>query len=535
MDKSIIDEDDRPKRRPNQTISWLKTKITQRVIADLVLFLLVLWFGRPLWHFLVFDVVYLDLPFFIALVIAGIAVLSMFKSSKWAETKVLIAAVMVVFMILIVAFGGALSGSALVSGINPASLQKLPETTGIRYLPMEVAHANTKATMNDPLYGPGDTHPFDYGGDLSYITPRLPNGFMNSWTKEANGAVVVFSNGTQKTIEQPFVYGEGMIVTDNMVWRLLSQKYWCSIPQIYYVFDDNSSELLALAPYETYYLSFPELAYGIRLPVFVPQWGGVFVVHGSGKIEDLSPGEAIADARFKNQRLYPEDLARTIGDAWQYRNGVINAFMYHVDQPEMADATDTGNQMPYLVPIASGFVWFNGFKPSGQSESIYKVQFINAHNGSISIYNVPSNQNLAGPQKSIGFVKTAFPSISWDTIKAVEPRPIVHDGALYWQISITNSDNSGIYKTALVDSKVNSVSGNTQVMSFDSKSGLDDFLADKGVTGSSASTAITNNHMTAKVTTNDNALQLDYRNMTDQQLIQTAHEALNELDSRQVK
>ena len=76
------------------------------------------------------------------------------------------------------------------------------------------------------------------------------------------------------------------------------------------------------------------------------------VVHPDGDIEDLSPEEAIKDERFEGERLYPERLARKVGDVWKYRNGYWNTWSAHEDEaviPEigaMDEATSPRGSSP---------------------------------------------------------------------------------------------------------------------------------------------------------------------------------------------
>ena len=362
-----------------------------------------------------------------------------------------------------------LTSVALISEIQPDTLASLPETDNVRYLPIEVAQTIAQSTTTNSKYNIGDMDPFDYYGELSFIAPRIPNGPWNCLFGNANGALIVSSNLTEekqdvRIVDQPFKYGEGMEFTDGIYWQLYARDYWSWIPEIYYVQTD-SGELLAIASL---------IKYEFRFPVFVPYWGGVFVTHSDGRIEKLDPDEAVSDPRFKNQRLYPEALARWIGESWQYQNGIWNAWFTHNDQAELNDPDDAENRMPYLLPTDKGVVWFNGFKPHGNAQSIYKIQFIDARTGAVSMYDIPADDNWIGPNKAIQFVKTAFPTLEWaENIKAIEPRPIVHQGRLYWQVSITNSQFAGLAKTALVNSETQ------QVTSFESLKGLNEFLKGK--------------------------------------------------------
>jgi hypothetical protein len=283
--------------------------------------------------------------------------------------------------------------------------------------------------------------------------------------------MVIYSNGSQKILEQKFKYGEGMIFTDRISWVLAWKHYLSYVPDVYYVMDENTSELLIMAPY---------IGYQFEFPVMVPFWKGIMVIHANGEIEDLSPKEAIADARFKNQRLYPEKLARYIGDAWQYKNGIWNTVGLvgkHQNQAVLADVSgDVGNKMPYLMPSGKGVSWVSVFKPYGESESIYKIMYIDAHNGSIAMYDIPAEKNLGGPSRAVSYVKTKFLQYDWENqAAAIEPRPVVVDNVIYYQISITNKAFNGLQSTVLVDSNIN-LNDNKQVLEFATYGELRAFL-----------------------------------------------------------
>jgi hypothetical protein len=430
-----------------------------------------IWVWRPLFHSVVFDAIYLGLPIIILFALVIVAALVLISARSTTRKAIGILAVLL-FALLLVGYlisMGPLTGSALISSIQPTELNGLPETDNIRYLPVEVAETIAQATTTNSLYNIGDIDPFDYRRELSFVAPRIPNGPWNWLYGNANGILIVSSNTSMekpdvRIIEESFKYGEGMGITDSVYWQFYATDFMCDVPEVYYIITD-AGELIALAPY---------IKYDFRFPVFVPYWGGVFVTHPDGQIENLDPGQAVSDPRFKNQRLYPETLARWIGESWQYRNGILNAWFTHNDQAELNDPDDAVNKMPYLLPTNEGVVWFNGFKPHGNAQSIYKIQFIDARTGAVSIYNIPSVNNWIGPNKAIQFVKTAFPTLEWaENIKAIEPRPIVHQGVLYWQISITNSQFAGLSKTALVNCDTQ------QVISFDNLKGLNDFLTSK--------------------------------------------------------
>ncbi len=494
-----------------------KVSIPWRLIGYAVLAIVLFVITAPVWQPLV-----VGLYTTITVVVLVIAVLGIIAISNESAGYNTIAMLIAGSALLLLIFSIPLEDRALVKDIHTIELTGLPVTKDIRYLPLKVANAVTAGTLKDPLYVAGDTHPFDFNGNMSYITPRLPSSFNNQLYGHANGAMVIYADGSQKTIEQEFTYGEGMIITDNVLWQLRWKHYLSYVDDIYYVIDENTSELLIMAPYVGYRYSFPAM---------VPFWKGVMIVHKDGEIEDLTPEAAMADSRFADQRLYPEWLARQIGEAWKYRNGIQNNMPLvgsHRGQADLADADSSGNAMPYYMPVYINgteiFTWTMAFKPYGSSDGLYKLMYIDAHNGDIYEYDVPTELNLGGPERAISYVHNKFLQYDWENMAvAIEPLPtgVTGRGNIpYWKLSITNQQYNGLQTTVLVDSSIN-LNDNKQVQTFDTYDSLKLFL-----NGKQERNVVYNPTVSADATVDINA-------MSNDALVERAIDALEVLQSRQ--
>ena len=193
----------------------------------------------------------------------------------------------------------------------------------------------------------------------------------------------------------------------------------------------DGEELLGIVPYISYKFSFP---------VMVPKWGGVMVVHPDGETEKLTPEEATEDPRFEGERLYPEQLARKVGDVWKYRNGYWNTWFAHEDEAvipridaseepateasaTLDQATSTG-QMPFLIPTQEGPQWFLAAEPYGRSFSMYRAIYVDAHSGDISFFDPGTGSALIGVNKALNYAKATFPNYQWGQNAVIlEPRP----------------------------------------------------------------------------------------------------------------
>lgn len=330
---------------------------------------------------------------------------------------------------------------ALANNVQVQELKALPDTTGIRYMPKDVAHAFARNEMNDSTVELGPMHPIDINNQLNWVAALVPHGFPNTWTRQTSGIVMIQPEGSTKVTRQAFRFGEGMSVRDDVRWQLFRHRYLMDQTEIYYQI--NGDEVLTLAPYITYYYSFP---------VMLPQWGGVFVIHPNGTIEDLNPQQAQADGRFKDQRLYPELLARKIGEAWEYHNGIFNKWWFHRDQAMIPTIADSDNQMPYLLPTTQGPQWFFAFEPVGRTYGVLKVMYLDARTGAVRIYTPsPEATPLIGVNRAASYARTRYNTVNWQNNVAFEPRPIVRKDAIYWMLSVTNSDHASINSTVLVN------------------------------------------------------------------------------------
>lgn len=422
-----------------------------------------LWFASPVFHGLLIGF-YANWPFW-ALVVLGVAVVVLLARRGYRRGVTLAAAAWAVLLLAFLIFGAALEQVRFYNSLEADALEEIPETEGVRFLPLEIAARAAQNRANEPRVALGDFDTFqeEPGQPLGYVSPRVPNGGFNVFTYQQQGVAVVDGEGGVETIREPFKYGEGMSVTDNVRWKLIQERFWASPADPYYSVDGQ--EVLMLVPYLKYRFSFP---------VTIPYWAGTFVVHPDGEIEDLSREEITSDERFADERLYPEELARRAADSLAYQNGIWNAWVTRRDVPEVPNIENTENEMPYLLSTRRGLAWYTALEPYGPSNAIYTMLYTDAHTGEHGIYKLSLDEALIGPNRSFGFVTNAYPDFQWIRVGAggetgnvlsLEPRPVVRTdpesgaGILYWMLSVTTRDSPGVNLTAFVDSRDGAVTG----------------------------------------------------------------------------
>lgn len=448
---------DQIRKRLSDLSSRLASVGRVRLLVSLVVVLFLAWLVSPVFHGLVMTL-YLNWPFFLVVVVGTVLGAYLWSIGDKDPAKI-VAVVAAVAALAYLFVSGPLRDLRYLDSIEAGEIQEMPDTTGLRFLPYDVAARFGLNTQDEPTLVLGDFEPIDNGeGGIDWVAPREPNGPWNSIVNNQDGAVVIEPDGSAESISQEFRRGEGMALYRNVGWQLTREKFFAQHTNQYYVLDGE--ELLGVVPYITY---------GFSFPVMVPRWGGVLVVHPDGEIEDLSPQEATNDGRFEGERLYPEELARKVGEVWKYRNGYWNTWFAHKDEaqipqinpPEDQGATDeqaatlqgnSTNQMPFLIPTGEGPQWFLAAEPYGRSFSMYQGIYADAHSGEITYFKPDTGSALIGVNKALDYAKAAFPNYQWGLNAVIlEPRPVVKDKTLYWMATITNADKAGVNQTVMVN------------------------------------------------------------------------------------
>jgi hypothetical protein len=397
---------------------------------------------------------YVNWPFFVV-TLGGAALVAYLWSVGDQDPARLVAVVAIIAVAGYVITAGPLRDLKYLDSIQATEIDEMPDTTGVRYLPYDVAARFGQNTQDNSTLVLGGFEPLNNEeGGIDWVSPREPNGPWNSIANNQDGAMVIDPDGSAEIIDQEFRRGEGMALYRNVKWKLIRNKFFAHHTNQYYIMDGE--ELLGIVPYISYRFSFP---------VMVPKWGGVMVVHPDGETEKLTPEEAVNDERFEGERLYPEQLARKVGNVWKYRNGYWNTWFAHEDEatiprinaPEEAAATSiedatSSNQMPFLIPTQEGPQWFLAAEPYGRSFSMYRAIYVDAHSGEIAFFDPGTGSALIGVNKALDYAKAAFPNYQWGQNAVIlEPRPVIKDENLYWMATITNADKAGVNQTIMVN------------------------------------------------------------------------------------
>ena len=444
---------DEIKQRLNDISKRLSSVGRVRLLIGVVVGLVFVWLISPMFHGLIMGL-YVNWPFFV-LTLGGGSLIAYLWSVGDRDPAKLVGVVVTIALVAYVVTSSPLQDLKYLDSIQANEIEEMPDTTGIRYLPYDVAARFGQNTQDNSTLVLGGFEPLaNEEGGIDWVSPREPNGPWNSIANNQDGAMVIEPDGSTETINQEFRRGEGMALYRNVKWKLIRSKFFAHHTDQYYIMDGE--ELLGIVPYVSYRFSFP---------VMVPQWGGVMVVHPDGETERLTPEEAVNDERFEGERLYPEQLARKVGNVWKYRNGYWNTWFAHEDeaviprinapQETTADTvseTTSTNQMPFLIPTQRGPQWFLAAEPYGRSFSMYRAIYVDAHSGEITFFDPGTGSSLIGVNKALDYAKATFPNYQWGQNAVIlEPRPVIKDENLYWMATITNADKAGVNQTVMVN------------------------------------------------------------------------------------
>src|SRR5215210_1815600 len=443
-------------KRLNGLLSRLSSVGRVRLVVGLIVVLFFAWLVSPIFHGLAMAF-YVNWPFFLVVVVGLVLGAYLWRVGDKDPAKIVVVVAAIAALAYLIT-ASPLRDLKYLDSIEAEEIGEMPDTTGIRFLPYDVAARFGQNTQDDSTLVLGEFEPLDNGeGGIDWVAPREPNGPFNSWTKNQDGVMVIQPDGSAENVNQEFRRGEGMALYRNVSWKLKRTKFFAQHTNQYYVLDGK--ELLGVVPYISYRFSFP---------VMVPQWGGVLVVHPDGEIENLSPQEAVKDGRFDGERLYPEQLARMVGDVWKYRNGYWNTWFAHEDEAQIPQIDASGgqvapdeqpaplgtstNQMPFLIPTREGPQWFSAAEPYGGSFSMYRGIYTDAHSGEVTYFKPDTGSALIGVNKALDYAKATFPNYQWGVNAVIlEPRPVVKDKTLYWMATITNADTAGVNQTVMVN------------------------------------------------------------------------------------
>jgi hypothetical protein len=484
----------------------------------LVILLISFLIASPLFH-----------PFAIAiwkhwpgLVVLGIALggvlLTLYER---ALIGVPIAIIFVLWAVIGSVLGDAWKKEVFLANTNIEQLQTEPETTGFRFLPLEVAQTTATNKTTDSQVTPTNPEPIVSGNSATWIVPEEPNNTQMKYFGQQPGYLTVNTTADTERYTTGYTPGFGLCCFSgrSVPWTSIRKHFWADYQEEYMT--NLSGETVIVKPYLTYYLSFAHV-----LPVMVPEYGGVLIFHADGTSEDLTPSEAAQE--YPEGRFYPHELAKYFSQSYQYKNGIINALFVHNDMPDVpklgAKDDKSANEFPFLLPVEGRSVWYTAAEPYGASKSVKISYYIDATTGAVQVYDYGNSAAYVGPDRAESYVNNAFNTLKGTSF--YEPRPLVKNGNLYWMLSASASGTPDVQFTALVDAHSEDVIRlNNQQEVERVVNGEDPRKVGQVVSGSGAST-----DTTQSTTSTTSGGSSDVSSMSNEQLAKELREAADRLE-----
>src|SRR5918998_1733634 len=161
-----------------------------RLLVGLAVALFFVWLVSPLFHGLAMAL-YVNWPFFLAILVGVVLGGYLWNTGDKDPAKIIVvvAAVAAVAYMLTAA---PLRDLKYLDSIKPNEIEEMPDTTGVRYLPYEVAARFGQNTQDDSTLVLGDFEPLDNEeGGIDWVAPREPNGVWNSFINNQDGVMVI--------------------------------------------------------------------------------------------------------------------------------------------------------------------------------------------------------------------------------------------------------------------------------------------------------------------------------------------------------
>lgn len=386
-----------------------------------------LWAVRPLFHGLLMPLYQWPLvtwiPLAVGLLFTGaLAVAGRLRTGIVWRSLVTVA-VWALFMLLLPGW----QGHALYAATRYVPTG-LPQTTQPRLLPKVAALGfASNANLHDAhlVVDPASDR-LVWSAEEAYGSPR-------SGPSQRIVALALDSvTGTREEVAHGFDPAVSRVGPGSLQWRAYD-RHWFTRVQDAVIVPGANGEAVAIAPYLRY----------TGFPVRHPVWAGVYVYHQDGRMEDLTPQQALARPELAGSgRLYPERLARAVAAAYGYKSGAGAVWM---GRPRTRITDPPGNPQPYLTNLGDHEErWVTVAQDAHDSRMTAAVFLTDGASGVTRVWTPPRGTRLLSNAGAVAITKRL--PLQWDIEpdnsgdvwlrKVVEPTPVFARGRLYYLLSI---------------------------------------------------------------------------------------------------
>jgi len=249
-----------------------------KIIIIIFILAVFVWYFRPWLHgfFMFFYKTPIVIEFLVVLFFLYIFIFKKRKSKMRVHTlkngelatkdinfSIPLLVIIMLFIMLSPLFSSLMPQLHLVNELDYKTITKLPETNeNIRLMPYEVAYRYSKDSLQLSQYKLGTENIANVNGNLSWMFPLIPDGFILEFMLKNKGVVFVDATTQKKNtniVWKDLNTGEGMQITDNLWWNTYKERYWIDLDDPYYL--EKDGEL---------YTAIPTISYSYH------QWFGLF-------------------------------------------------------------------------------------------------------------------------------------------------------------------------------------------------------------------------------------------------------------------
>ncbi len=324
-----------------------------------------------------------------------------------------------------------------------------------RVVPRQVADITTRGSVSYRQHrlGPSDIARMENGA-LAWSYAIQPDGFRNMLIEHQRGVLVTDMTKMEdrqiQVYEKDFTYGEGMFLHRSADWNLKKTDYIAK-------YDDRPVEFSHDGDPYMYY---PKTGHEWHLAPFphtTPKWIGGALVHPDGTIEHLSPTAAQEHPILEGQRLYPVTVTRAEMRSLGFRNGIINQFSIvgaHEGEVEMARLpSGVDNAQPFVIDLeGQRMSYVTALEPYGEdTRGLDEVWFADAKTGQYTYFGT-DDETLTGPERAMGIARSSDSRTNWgQNFLVTEPVPVTIDGSLWWHVKVSPTDFTDVTRNVFVN------------------------------------------------------------------------------------
>lgn len=324
-----------------------------------------------------------------------------------------------------------------------------------RVVPRQVADITTRGSVSYRQHrlGTSDIARME-NGTLAWSYPIQPDGLRNTIYEHQRGVLVTdmtrLDDRQIEVFDEDFMYGEGMFLYRSADWNLKKTDYFSK-------YDDDAVEFSHDGRPYMYYPKTGHEWHLTPVPHTTPTWVGGALVHPDGTIEHLTPEEAQSHSILDGQRLYPLSVTLSEMRSLGYREGIINQLPVvgaHEGEVELARLpSDADNTQPFVIDLeGERMSYVTALEPYGEdTRGLDEVWFADAETGEYQYFGT-GDDTLTGPERAMGIARSADSRTNWgENFVVTEPVPVTIDGDLWWHLKVSPTDYTDVTRNVFVN------------------------------------------------------------------------------------